>query len=86
VKQYVYTIFEDLLEDLRKDVKYYLISESRFDLHIEKFGESAGGSYKSWYPEWIDILCNLSYPEDQLQKLTPRGAESAVKSKNFPHR
>ncbi|CAF0798433.1 unnamed protein product [Didymodactylos carnosus] len=71
VKQFVYNTLEDLLEDLRKDVRFYLFSEEPCGLNIERFGDSARGSFQSWFPELIDILCNLSYPEDQLQKLIP---------------
>ncbi|CAF4361612.1 unnamed protein product [Rotaria sp. Silwood2] len=71
VKQFIYTTFEDLLEDVRKDVKYYLVFEARCGLHFEKFGESAGCSYRSWHQEFIDILCNLSYPENQFKVLLP---------------
>ncbi|CAF0971035.1 unnamed protein product [Adineta ricciae] len=69
VKQCIYTNFDDLFKSLKNDTIYYLVNAEHYNLDIEKIEKSVDSFIKPWFPEFIDILCKISYPEDQLQKL-----------------
>ncbi|UJR18276.1 hypothetical protein I4U23_005179 [Adineta vaga] len=71
VRQDIYTTFDDLLNSLQIDVIYYLFSDKHYNFDMEKIGQSTESLIKPWFQEFIDILCKISYPEDQLQKLIP---------------